>query len=201
MGHQLRLLMTETSPELCRLCQMSLPSHHIDVTVCPRNGPAAYTELVRLAPDAMLMDVFMPGLDAFALKKKYEQAVPDGHTIFYVTGPFQNENIEKEVMESGFAFYFLKPFDVQVLASRLLQDANKKAPPRQEPAPTLSSSFEEENMVTDMLRVIGVPAHIKGYRFLRDSILMVIESPISSMPSPRSSTPILRRSTIPPHPG
>lgn len=171
MENNLKLLMTETSPELCRLCKVSLPAQNIEVSVCPRNGVAAYAELVRQKPDAMLLDVFMPGMDAISLKNKYDENFPENNVMFYVTGTFQNEDIEKEVMESGFSFYFLKPFDISSLSNRLLQGVGKVAKPVEQ------SMLAEEDMVTDMLRMIGVPAHIKGYRFLRDSILMVIDEP------------------------
>ena len=163
--------MTETSPELCRLCKAALPSQNITVSVCPRNGVAAYSELVRQRPDAALLDVFMPGMDAITLKSKYDENFPESKTAFYVTGTFQNEDIEKEVMDKGFSFYFLKPFDVSALASRVLRQQGRPG------APTEDNVLETEDMVTDMLRMIGVPAHIKGYRFLRDSIIMVVDKP------------------------
>lgn len=171
MENALRLLMTETSAELCRLCKETLPGHRIEVSICPRNGVVAYSEVVRQKPDAVLLDVFMPGMDAITLKNKFDESNPGAQTAFYVTGTFQNEDIEKEVMESGFSFYFLKPFDVGALASRLLQGSGRKLKP-----PT-ADNMQEEDMVTDMLRTIGVPAHIKGYRFLRDAILMVTDDP------------------------
>lgn len=172
MEQAIKLLMTETSPEVCRLCEETLPNHSISVSICPRDGEAAYMEAVKMKPDAVLLDVFMPGMDAFSLKRKHDEAFPDSKTMFYATGTFQSEEIEREVMESGFAFYFLKPFDVHAFANRILTGAN-----RQTTSTTNASTLVEEDMVTDMLRTIGVPAHIKGYRFLRDAILMVIEEP------------------------
>lgn len=172
MERALKLLMTETSPELCRLCEQTMPSHNIEVNVCPRNGIVAYAQVTKLQPDAVLLDVFMPGMDAFSLKRRFdEKAAAPLPTAFYATGTFQSENIEREVMESGFLFYFLKPFDVTVFTNRILADFGRKA---QADKPDL---LQEEDMVTDMLRTIGVPAHIKGYHFLRDAIMMVIEDP------------------------
>ncbi len=171
MENTMKLLMTETSPELCRLCQMTLPAQNIQVDVCERNGNTAYSEILQQKPDAVLLDVFMPEMDAIALKKKYDENYPEENLQFYVTGTFQSEEIEREVMENGFAFYFLKPFDISAFGARLRQRAAKVN--KQKPVAVLA----EEDMVTDMLRMIGVPAHIKGYRFLRDSILMVVADP------------------------
>ncbi len=171
MERKHRLLMTETSPELCRLCRELLPASDIEVTVCQRNGTVAYTELVQRRPNAVLLDMFMPEMDAITLKARFDEKFPDSGIVFFVTGTFQNEDMEKEVMESGFSFYFLKPFDVNALAARLLSTLGVKT--RQVQADILV----EEDMVTEMLRTIGVPAHIKGYRFLRDAIMMVIAEP------------------------
>ena len=66
---------------------------------------------------------------------------------------------------------FLKPFDVSALASRVLRQQGRSG------APAEDNVLETEDMVTDMLRMIGVPAHIKGYRFLRDSIIIVVDKP------------------------
>ena len=171
MDHSMKLLMTETSPGLCRLCRQMLPEYNIEVVICPRDGAVAYTELIKHKPDAVLLDIFMPGMDAFSLKNKYDKQFPKEQTVFYVTGTFQNEEIEREVMENGFLFYFLKPFDVEAFAHRVRGGTGRRTIPA--PAQTI----QDEDMITDMLRTIGVPAHIKGYRFLRDAILMVVKDP------------------------
>lgn len=168
MEKNVSLLMTETSPELCQLCKETLPEYNIDVTVCESNGNAAYQEIVRLKPDAVLLDAFMPEMDAIALKEKFAENFPKAKTLFYVTGTFQNEDYERDVMESGFSYYFLKPFDVSVLAQRINQNFHRNG---------RGGMPGEESMITDMLRAIGVPAHIKGYRFLRDAIMKVIDRP------------------------
>ncbi len=171
MNSDIRLLMTETSPELCRLCKDVLPDYNIDLQVCQRDGIVAYQHAVQMKPDAILLDVFMPGMDAFSLKKKYMENCPDADTVFYVTGTFQNEEIEREVMESGFSFYFLKPFDVTDFAQRILAGSGRKM------VNITTAEMMNKDMVTDMLRTIGVPAHIKGYKFLRDAILAVVSDP------------------------
>lgn len=171
MRDELTLLMTETSPELCRLCKKTLPQQGINVEVCARNGSVAYSEIVSKKPAAVLLDVFMPGMDAISLKEKFESNHPDANVTFYATGPFQNEEIEREIMEKGFSFYFLKPFDVSNLVARLQQ------PHAQNSQVGVALQGGTEEMATDMLREIGVPAHIKGYRFLRDAIILVAGRP------------------------
>lgn len=89
-------------------------------------------------------------------------------TTFFVTGAFQSEEIEQELLDSGFSFFFVKPFDENVLVSRVLKAAGNTIRPQ------IVSQDSDELTVTEILHQIGVPAHIKGYQFLRDAILLTI---------------------------
>ena len=138
---QVKLLMTELSPELTRLCAETLAAQDIAVTVCEKDGAKALAALSAEKPDAVLLDAFMPGLD---------------------------DALESEMMKKGFSFYFQKPFDPEVLAARARTAAGRHA--------AAQPVVDDECTVTEILHQIGVPAHIKGYQFLRDAILMTMEN-------------------------
>ena len=72
----------------------------------------------------------------------------------------------------SFAYYFVKPFDENVLASRVLKVAHGH-----QKRLITASVDSDELKVTDILHQIGVPAHIKGYQFLRDAILLTMNEP------------------------
>ena len=74
--------------------------------------------------------------------------------------------------DEGFAYYFVKPFDENVLASRVLKVAHGH-----QKRLITASVDSDELKVTDILHQIGVPAHIKGYQFLRDAILLTMNEP------------------------
>ena len=76
--------------------------------------------------------------------------------------------MEQELLDSGFSFFFVKPFDESVLVSRVLKAAGNTMRPQ------VVSQDSDELTVTEILHQIGVPAHIKGYQFLRDAILLTI---------------------------
>ena len=94
------------------------------VTVCEKNGTKALETLLSVHPQAVLLDAFMPDLDAITVKQRYEAQNTSGqHTTFFVTGAFQSEEIEQELLDNGFSFFFVKPFDESVLVARVLKAA------------------------------------------------------------------------------
>ncbi len=165
---KIKFMMSDTGAPVSALCKTALEQKGVEVTVCGRDGEKALETLLELRPTAAMLDAFMPGLDAITVKQRYEQQAGN-KTTFFVTGAFQSEEMEQELLESGFAFYFVKPFDENVLAARVLKAAGAPRPVR--------PASSDEMVVTEILHQIGVPAHIKGYQFLRGAILLTMQDP------------------------
>ncbi len=163
----MKFLMTDLGERITAACVAALEKRGIQVIVCQRDGQEVLENLETHRPQAVLLDVFMPTLDAIAVKQRYEAR--GGSAVFFVTGTFQNEQMEQELLESGFAFYYVKPFDEEVMAGRVAKAVGRQTMHRQ------IGTSSDEMRVTDILHQIGVPAHIKGYQFLRDAILLTIE--------------------------
>ena len=112
---KVKFLMSDTSAEVTAACREALELKGVEVTVVEKDGLKVLQKMV-------LLDAFMPGLDALAVKQKYN-AAGERHTAFFVTGAFQSEEMVQELLDEGFAYYFVKPFDENVLASRVLKVA------------------------------------------------------------------------------
>ena len=167
---KIKFLMTDTGVQTTALCRQALESKGVQVTVCEKNGARALQTLLEQHPQAALLDAFMPDLDAITVKQRYEaQDTTGAHTTFFVTGAFQSEEVEQDLLDNGFSFLFVKPFDETVLVSRVLKGAGSPVRPH------LVSQDSDELTVTEILHQVGVPAHIKGYQFLRDAILLAVE--------------------------
>lgn len=165
---KIKFVMTNTSDIVTEVCREALEAKGVTVMVCDKNGTAALETLLAVHPQACLLDAFMPDLDAITVKQRYEEKNSSGvHTTFFVTGAFQSEEMVQELLDEGFAYYFVKPFDENVLASRVLKVAHGH-----QKRLITASVDSDELKVTDILHQIGVPAHIKGYQFLRDAILL-----------------------------
>ena len=90
---------------------------------------------------------------------------------------FDNQRLEKETLDAGASYYFLKPFDINTMAERIIQLSGWK----NEISPVVVKDNvvtdpELELMVTEIIHQIGVPAHIKGYHYLREAIILSIKN-------------------------
>ena len=168
---KVRFLMSDTGAPFTAACREALEQKGVDVTVVEKDGNKVLQKMLTVRPQVVLLDAFMPGLDALAVKQRYN-AAGERHTSFFVTGAFQSEEMVQELLDEGFAYYFVKPFDENVLAARVL-----KAASGQEKHLLHTSVDSDELTVTEILHQIGVPAHIKGYQYLREAVRMVMDNP------------------------
>ena len=129
-------------------------------------------------PDVVLLDLIMPKMDGLTVMEKINNdASVKKRPNFIVLTAVGQENITEDAFKRGANYYIMKPFDNDVLlnriksVSRLYRSQMKKT---EEGAGTAVESGLE-NRVTNMLHEIGIPAHIKGYHYLRDAIIMAVE--------------------------
>jgi len=117
------------------------------------------------SPDIAVLDISAQNGDAVTIMKRVKDTgvkMP----AFIITSSYDNEFIERQVMENGASYYLLKPYDADDLCSVIKSSIEKKMS-------TLSDDMEI--VVTDIIHQLGVPAHIKGYHYLRTAILYSIE--------------------------
>ena len=147
------------------------------------NGEDVYHMIKEKEPDVVLLDLIMPKLDGLSVMERVNQdQTIKKHPKFIVISAIGQDGITEDAFNLGAHYYIMKPFDNDMVLYRVKSIKNctnsKKAKTSLEK--TLLSGFPIENLeseVTDMIHEVGVPAHIKGYHYLRDAILMVIEEP------------------------
>ncbi len=178
MEKKLVVLIADDSTEFGQNCANVIKSYGMEAAVCPKDGRILLECADRLRPDAILSDIFLPNIDAVGVMKKLfadsNGAVPQ----YFVMSGFGSARLEAEAMSAGAAYLFIKPFDFTVLAERILQMCGKTHKPDvfiNSNAPLNDTDLEL--MITEIIHQIGVPAHIKGYHYLRDAILMSVKEP------------------------
>jgi two-component system, response regulator, stage 0 sporulation protein A len=135
------------------------------------NGEEVLTIIDDKKPDVVILDIIMPHLDGIGVLERIS-GMSRRPKVIMLTALGQ-ENITQRVVELGADYYILKPFNMDVLVSRVRQLANNIT--TQRPAATQSIKARPLDVeVTNIIREIGIPAHIKGYQYLRDAIMMII---------------------------
>lgn len=147
------------------------------------NGEDIYGIIKTKEPDVVLLDIIMPKIDGLAVMEKVGsdpqiQKVP----AFIILTGISQERITEDAFTLGADYYVLKPFDNTFLLNRIKQVRKSKAvriPDKKRiPVVETNQDYYEKNLeadVTDMIHEIGVPAHIKGYQYLRDAIILSIQ--------------------------
>lgn len=155
----------------------------LQVVGIARNGEEACQIIRDKTPDIVLLDIIMPKLDGLTVMEKVGQDIHiQKKPEFVVISAIGQERITEDAFLLGASYYIMKPFDHEMLLSRiqsLKADRQKKRAEIRRVAPyETRMAYIERNLetdVTNMIHEIGVPAHIKGYQYLRDAIMMAVE--------------------------
>jgi two-component system response regulator (stage 0 sporulation protein A) len=151
------------------------------------NGEEVIRQLeeTRRVPDVMILDIIMPHLDGLGVLEKLRDLNLSSMPKIIMLTAFGQENITQRAVQLGASYYILKPFDMDVLANRIRQLAGVASPITVGSSSSSMSSSIRSNIVpigkpknldaniTSIIHEIGVPAHIKGYQYLREAITMV----------------------------
>jgi two-component system response regulator (stage 0 sporulation protein A) len=145
-----------------------------------------HLEETRHVPDVMILDIIMPHLDGLGVLEKLRDMNLSPMPKIIMLTAFGQENITQRAVQLGASYYILKPFDMDVLANRIRQLAGYAAVGAASSAAGSSGSHtvrsnivplgKPKNLdanITSIIHEIGVPAHIKGYQYLREAITMV----------------------------
>ncbi|MBP2653020.1 MAG: sporulation transcriptional activator Spo0A [Firmicutes bacterium] len=137
------------------------------------NGEEILTIINEKHPDIIILDIIMPHLDGIGVLENINTMGNKRPKVIMLTA-LGHENITQRVVELGADYYILKPFNMDVLISRIRQLATNLT--TQRPAATAQAIKARplDVEVTTIIREIGIPAHIKGYQYLRDAIMMII---------------------------
>ncbi len=178
MEKKVKVLLADNSENFGIPCANRMRMRGLDVELIEKDGKIIVDRIEHTKPDVVIMDFFLPRLDAIGVMNAIKAMKTTPKPLFMVMSGFDNTNLEREAMQAGADYYFLKPFDADEMAVRILSFSNKdNTNPSQKSRVFVDREFNKtlEMRVTEIIHQIGVPAHIKGYQYLRDSILMAIE--------------------------
>lgn len=146
------------------------------------NGEDLVNIIRQKEPDVVLLDIIMPKVDGLSVMQKINLDTGiKKRPAFIVITAIGQEKITEDAFDLGADYYILKPFDNEMVINRIKHVRKERernfAEVRKVNAYESKSEYMERNLETDVTNIIheiGVPAHIKGYQYLRDAIIMSI---------------------------
>ncbi len=174
MGKMLKIMLAQDTDTQTG-CAAALRSSGFEVETVRKDG-AQILRLFRQGsrPDVLIMDAFMQGTDAIGVLGGLADMRLEPRPLVFVTASNANPRLEQEITQSGADYYFIKPFDTQMLIQRIKQLSGLSAPAQGNIVSFSSSDNSLEVTVSEIMHRIGVPAHIKGYQYLREAIILAV---------------------------
>lgn len=154
----------------------------LQVVGTAKDGEEAYEMIKHKEPDVVLLDIVMPKLDGLGVMDKvnHDRTIRK-HPTFIMISAIGQEKITEDAFNLGADYYIMKPFDNDMVLNRIKHVKNKSTATR--PDARKVNAYEKttetrkpnlESDVTNIIHEIGVPAHIKGYQYLREAIIMSV---------------------------
>lgn len=163
------ILIADDSIEFGEICREAFGEMNMRAITTSKDGVNLCRMIQQIKPKVVIMDLVMQGIDALEVMSRVGK---NSGCKFIVVSGVDNSFFEAEAIKSGASYYILKPFSFEVLVSRVKQMLNFESISYKANNPKNQSL---EVRITQTIHQIGVPAHIKGYHYLRDAIKMVVE--------------------------
>ena len=175
MNSNIKLLITEEKSDFTKESIEMMQSAGFEPMFCQRDGEEVLQQINSHNPEVVFMDVFMTKLDSIGVMRAVNKSETPQKPLFVISSSFNSPALEREIMSSGAAYFVIKPYNLENLLQNIRQLIKSVKAAGAVKRFDLSGGIEVK--VTEILHQIGVPAHIKGYHYLRDSIIMSVEKP------------------------
>ncbi len=173
MDSHKKILISDDSADFGAICQKALREKGYEVLLRKRDGFEILSAISSEKPDLVVMNALMIHVDALGIIRSLKGR--EDAPRFIVTSAFDNPMISKEIMQSPKCFYMLEPFSLPELYDRIDMMFGFEMPQAKATARKRYSDHDLEVMITEIIHQIGVPAHIKGYHYLREGILLSVK--------------------------
>ena len=191
---KIRVVIVDDNQDFCEILSEYLGRQpDIEVVGMANNGLSACSVIKIKRPDVVILDVIMPHLDGIGVLENMQQVEFEKRPVFIMLSAVGQDKITEKALDLGAEYYIMKPFDMETLTNRIRQlksthqiikngttnNLNHSNQSRNKVIGNEQSTYELsalslEKEVTSVIHEIGIPAHIKGYQYLRDAIIMSI---------------------------
>lgn len=141
----------------------------VEVIGCVSDGREAFHKIVSESPDAVVLGIVMPNIDGLGVIRKINESGAEAKPSFIVVTAVNNNLLMQKAMDLGAEYYLLRPLEYSVIADIIRENAKSRR------KGTAKCGYNTELRITETIQRVGIPAHIKGYHYIRTAIIMMTE--------------------------
>ncbi len=175
---KIRVMLADDNQSILRLLtDFFSRKDDIELVATVSDGTEIADAVRESAPDILVMDIIMPRRDGFMALEELSQMEEDLRPKVIVLTGLARDDFIMRAIRLGASYYMVKPFDMHLLYSRIVEIAGEG------PAATVAGGAEGapapeslDEQITNLFLTLGIPAHIKGYQYLREAVHMVIDN-------------------------
>ena len=169
MNKTLKILVADDNIDMLQfLTDLINNEPNFEVIDTASSGDILLDKILSMTPDVVVLNNLLPQLDGISVVSKVKEFAMDKTPFFVMVSPFFSDAVAAEASSLGVSYLLVKPFPAEALIDRLNLLAKECAP-----------KDDRRNLivrsVTDIIHEVGVPAHIKGYHYVREAIMMAVE--------------------------
>ena len=176
METKIKVMIADSNEDFCVLLRRALGNEgDMEVVGVAPDGLTALSMLAEKRPDVLLLDLVLPKLDGMGVLQRLGET--GARPAVLVVSAFYNERLVSGAAELGAWYFIPKPCDFEALTARVrhcVERTELRLPPMPAQPDAVLREPDLEATVTEVIHEIGVPAHIKGYQYLREAIIITI---------------------------
>lgn len=181
---KIRIGIADDNKEFCDiLLDFFQDKENIEVVFVAHDGLQTVDAIQEHLPEVLVLDMIMPHLDGLGVLETINGMELPSYPRTIILSAVGQETITQKSINLGAEYYIVKPFSFDVLLKRInqLSGNDTQDESKMNYARSISSNKKQtlhedlEIEITNIIHEVGVPAHIKGYQYLRDAIMMVVE--------------------------
>ena len=185
MNNKIKVLIADDNKDFCNILNEYLSTQNdVEVVGIAKDGLEALDLISIKSPDVLILDIIMPHLDGLGVLEKLQSTELEHFPKIIILSAVGQDKITQRAIGLGADYYVVKPFDFETFMRRIRQIAGTSPAiiEKRREIPTIQQEFISnqnnnnslEVKITNIIHEIGVPAHIKGYLYLREAITMVV---------------------------
>ena len=172
-----RIMLVDDNDELLEsLKEFFSADSETEIAAVAKSGESAIEVFGRVRPDVLILDLVMPGMDGFEVMERIEKR----ECKILILSALSQDAFVTKAMNLGADYYMLKPAkpeNIKKQIAELMSPATAAPADKTAPASSRIKNRSLEEKITNIFITVGIPAHIKGYQFLREAIKLAIDNP------------------------